>query len=73
MTPNEIQALIVGLTLGGLAVNCTHAWLAGRDAGRAATEAETAAKQAAGDHFLEGFRLHRIKQQVDAMRGRSRA
>ena len=73
MTPNEFQALIVGIALGGAAVNGVYALLAGRGAGRAARRADAAAKQAAGQHFLNGFRLYRISQQVDAVRNRSRA
>jgi len=62
VTPNEIQALIVGLGMGGLIANGTHAWLAGRDVSRAATEAETAHKRAAGDRYLVSMRLYRIQR-----------
>lgn len=61
MTLNVIEALTVGIALGGLAANGVRACLAGRDANRAATEAEAAVKRAAGDHYLSSFRLYRLQ------------
>ncbi|RSN64020.1 hypothetical protein DMH12_04405 [Streptomyces sp. WAC 04229] len=64
MTPEEIQAAVAAATAGAVAVSTGHAWWAGRAANRAATEAEVAAKQALGEHWLNGFRLYRLQQRT---------
>lgn len=71
MTPNEIQALIVGLTLGGTTVNVIHSGLAARDAKRAAVATELTAKEAMGDLFLVSLDTYRAQQRIAAMRGRA--
>ncbi|GHJ01589.1 hypothetical protein TPA0906_34540 [Streptomyces olivaceus] len=68
MAPNEIQALVAGATAGAVAVSTGHAWWAGRAANRAATEAETALKQTLGEHWLNDFRLYRLKQRAEEHR-----
>jgi len=71
VTPNEIQALIVGLTLGGTTVNVIHSGLAARDARRTAVETERSAKEAMGDLFLVSLDTYRTQQRITAMRGRA--
>lgn len=61
MTPNEIQMLVCGVVIGAQSMVSLNAYWACRDANRAATEAQAAAKRAAGDHYLNGFRLYRLQ------------
>ncbi|MFK4797814.1 hypothetical protein ACI3K5_03860 [Streptomyces sp. MPA0124] len=60
MTSNEILMLAAGLFTGAQLMNLMHAIWASRDARRDAATARAAVKRAAGDHFLNGFRLYRL-------------
>ncbi|MYS72350.1 hypothetical protein GTY88_18270 [Streptomyces sp. SID5926] len=60
MTSNEILMLAVGLFTGAQLMNLMHAVWVSQDARRGAAASQAALKRAAGDHFLNGFRLYRL-------------
>lgn len=61
MTPNEMQLLAVGFVLGAWTVAVWQMVLAMRDARRDLARSEQARRRAAGDQFLNSFRLYRLQ------------
>lgn len=61
MTPNEIQTLVTGVSLGVVLMNLLHARWNAQAARRQQTEAEAARKRAAGDLYLGSFRMYRLQ------------
>ncbi|MFD7791005.1 hypothetical protein [Streptomyces sp. NPDC059759] len=51
MTPNEIQALIVGIAIGAQTTFCLNAYWSAKAARRAAAIATAVRKRQAGDEF----------------------
>jgi hypothetical protein len=62
MTPNEIQALIVGVAIGAQATFCLHAYWSARVARHAATVAAAVRKQQAGDGFHASLYVYLLLQ-----------
>ncbi|MEW2421294.1 hypothetical protein AB0911_12200 [Streptomyces nigra] len=61
MTPSEIQTLVCGIVIGAQSMAALNAYWASKDATRAATEAQAALKQSAGDRYLNSFRSYRLQ------------
>jgi hypothetical protein len=58
--------LAIGLALGSQGMNVLHAYWASKDARRSATAAQAALKGAAGDRYLNTFRLYRLQHRSRA-------
>lgn len=66
MTPNEIQALCVGLALGVQGMAVLNMWWDARDARRDAAASKAALKRSAGDLYLSSFRRYRLRHRSQA-------
>ena len=62
MTPNEIQALCVGLALGVQGMAVLNMWWDARDARRDKAASKAARKRAAGDRYLSSLRLYQLRE-----------
>lgn len=62
MTPNEIQALCIGLALGVQGMAVLNWWWDSRDARRDAATSKAARKRSAGDLYLSSFRRYQLQQ-----------
>lgn len=61
MTPNEMLLPAVGFVLGAWTVAVVNMVLDMRDARRSLARSERARRRAAGDQFLNSFRLYRLQ------------
>lgn len=64
MTPNEIQALIVGAAIGAHGMNILHAHWQAKAARKAAARALATAKRSAGDRYLNSLHVYRLRQEM---------
>jgi hypothetical protein len=61
MAPTEVQLLVVGFVLGAWTVAICRMALDMRDARRSLAQSEQARRRAAGDTYLNSFRLYRLQ------------
>ncbi|MFJ9628064.1 hypothetical protein ACIRU8_10270 [Streptomyces sp. NPDC101175] len=61
----QIQILIAGMAIGVWAANIANAYWAHRDRRRAHAESAAALKRAAGDVYLNSFRLYRLQHRTE--------
>jgi hypothetical protein len=66
VTPNEFLMLVCGIGIGAECMAVTNMVWDMRDARRGRTESEAALKRAAGDHYLNTFRLYRLQHRTGA-------
>ncbi|MFD7709507.1 hypothetical protein [Streptomyces sp. NPDC059786] len=66
MNPDEISLLVTGFGIGAQSILVLHMVGDMRAARRGQTEAEAALKRAAGDRWLNDFRLYRLRQRSRA-------
>lgn len=64
MTPNEIQALIVGAAIGAQTTSITHSLMSARATRKAVARAHAATRQSAGDRYLHSLRIYRLRQEM---------
>lgn len=66
MTPNEIQAMCVGLAIGAQGMALLNIWWDARDTRRDRAAAKAALKRSAGDRYLNSLRLYQLRERSRA-------